>query len=79
MSKQIEINFDFESKYLRGLIEINSDDLELFYAQDDTFRGLQCDYVGGSEEYEKVTVLCMELSQIVEELNEILNKKIMLV
>lgn len=75
MSKQIEINFDFENEKLRGLIEIKSEELELLYAQDDVFSGLQCNYIGGSEEYEKVRVLCVELSKIVKGLNEILNKK----
>ena len=66
-SKFLVIGYDVES----GDIDINSKDFNILYGNSGDFHGTQCNYLGGTEESDKIQKILDNIADEVRELYEI--------
>ncbi|APF25264.1 MULTISPECIES: hypothetical protein [Clostridium] len=70
--KRITIDiFERQDKELNGLINIDSKELCINYANTPTMHGLQCNFDGDAKEYLEVQNVLDEIADLVRKLNKI--------
>lgn len=66
--KEIKI---FRDKDNLDALEIHSNDFDIFYAEATECYGMQCNFNGGTEEYNKVLKIVQQIADSVRELEKV--------
>jgi len=61
--------FEQEDRELKGLVDINSDELCVTYANTDRMHGLQCNFEGDTKEYLEIQNILEEMTTLAKKLN----------